>query len=130
MTDANPQPRLSADGQENNRPAAILAWVLYILALPSANVLAVVGVIIAYAARDKSTGWVREHFDRQIALFWKIVIWLILLWIAIVVFAVLSFAVVGIPFLLIALLALLVLHIYFGVVSVFGALKAVNRQAP
>ncbi|HEY0052512.1 MAG TPA: hypothetical protein VGB49_03780, partial [Caulobacteraceae bacterium] len=72
---AEPQPRLTADGQENNRPAVIINWLLYALAIPSGYLTPLIGIVIAYVVRDGATGWSRTHIDRQIQLFWRSLIW-------------------------------------------------------
>ena len=49
------------------RPAALIAWGLYILSLPSANLLVIVGLIVAYAGAAGRDGVARAHIDAQIA---------------------------------------------------------------
>ena len=67
MADAPPSgpsaPRFSAGHESEGKPAALIAWGLYILSLPSANLLAVVGLIVAYAGRGGSDGLSRAHID-------------------------------------------------------------------
>ena len=79
MADAAPEPRYASGDPEEGRAAAGVVWLLYLLAIPSANLLAVVGVVVAYAMRGNATGWVRAHFDDQIRLFWAVIVWFILL---------------------------------------------------
>ena len=100
------------------------------LAIPSANLLAVVGVIVAYAQRGSATGWVRAHFDDQIRLFWAVIVWFILLCIVLFVSAVLSVILIGIPFLIAAGIAMLVLFIWFTVKSVLGLIGVVQGRTP
>lgn len=123
MTDAAP----TTDPDEG-RAAAAVVWLLYLLAIPSANILAVVGVIVAYAAKDKSSGWVRGHFDSQIALFWSSIVWFIVLSVAIIVLGLLSWLILPIPFLILAILAMLGLFIWFTVKSVFGLINVIQRR--
>ena len=68
------------------------AWGLYILSLPSANLLVIVGLIVAYAGRGGSDGLSRAHIDAQIGLFWSVFWWTILLWIGIAICIVSFFA--------------------------------------
>ena len=53
MADASPdaprEPRFSTGHESEGRPAALIAWGLYILSLPSANLLVIVGLIVAYS---------------------------------------------------------------------------------
>jgi uncharacterized membrane protein len=129
MTDA-PQPRLDAGHESEGKPAAIIAWALYILSIPSANLLVIVGLIVAYAGRGSATGVARQHIEAQIALFWSVFWWTVGLWIVVAVSALLSTILIGIPFLLIALLLLFVLHIWFTVKSILGLVNLLSDKAP
>lgn len=125
------QPRFERELHEDEgKPAAIIVWVLYLLAIPSANTLALVGLVVAYAARGRSSGWVRAHFDAQIALFWGCIFWFIALCILLVVAAVFSLALIGIPFLIAGVIALVALYIWFTVKSVFGLIASLGDRAP
>ncbi len=131
MTDADIAARTSASGgPDEGRAAAAVVWLLYLLAIPSANILAVVGLVVAYVARDKASPWVRRHFDSQITLFWSTIVWFILLAALIIISGVLSLIIIGIPFLIAAGLAMLVLFVWFTVKSVLGLINVVQRQAP
>ena len=129
MTDA-PQPRLDAGHESQGKPAAMIAWALYILSIPSANILVIVGLIVAYAARGGATGLAREHIEAQIVLFWSVFWWTLGLWIVVAISALLSTILIGIPFLLLALLLLFVLHIWFTVKSVLGLIALVGDRGP
>ena len=129
MTDApSSQPRLAPGGEEEGRPAAAVVWLLYLLAIPSANLLAVVGVVVAYVARGSATGWVRTHFDQQIMLFWSTIVWFIVLSVLIFLSAVASVIVIGIPFLLLFAAAMLLLFVWFTVKSVFGLINVIQKR--
>ena len=130
MADAAPEPRYGSSDLEEGRAAAGVVWLLYLLAIPSANLLAVVGVVVAYAMRGNATGWVRAHFDDQIRLFWAVIVWFILLCIVLFVSAVLSVVLIGIPFLIAAGIAMLVLFIWFTVKSVLGLIGVVQGRTP
>ena len=131
MTHADPdQPRFASGDPEEGRAAAAVVWLLYLLAIPSANLLAVVGVVVAYAAKGSSTGWVRAHFEDQIRIFWSCIIWFIALAVLIFVSAVLSMIIIGIPFLIVFALAMVVLFIWFTVKSVFGLIAVLQSKAP
>ena len=127
MTDANAA--ANADPDEG-RAAAAVVWLLYLLAIPSFYILAVVGVIVAYVAREGSSPWVRRHFDTQISLFWSTIVWFILLTVLIIASGILSLIIIGIPFLIAAGLAMLVLFIWFTVKSVIGLINVVQRRQP
>jgi uncharacterized membrane protein len=129
MTDAH-QPRLGAPHPSQGKPAALIAWALYILSIPSANLLVIVGLIVAYAGRGSAEGVARQHIEAQIRLFWSVFWWTIGLWIAVGVGVLLSVVLIGVPILLVALLLLLLLHIWFTVKSVLCLINLLSDRAP
>lgn len=129
MTDAH-QPRLGEPHPSQGKPAAIIAWALYILSIPSANLLVIVGLIVAYAGRGSATGVAREHIEAQIRLFWSVVWWTIGLWILVGVGILLSVILIGVPILLLGLLLLFLLHLWFTVKSVICLLNLLSDRAP
>ncbi|WGM32094.1 hypothetical protein [Brevundimonas sp. NIBR11] len=122
MFDAS-QPRLEAGHEAEGKPAALVAWALYILSIPSANVLVLVGLVVSYAARGSATGVARQHIEAQIALFWSVFWWTIALWVLIAISSVASIVLIGIPFLLLFLLLWFLLSVWFTVKSVLGLLN-------
>ncbi len=122
MTDTS-QPRLEAGHEAEGKPAALIAWGLYILSIPSANVLVLVGLVVAYAARGSATGVARQHLDAQIGLFWSVFWWTIALWVLIGVSVFASLILVGIPFLLLFLALWFLLSVWFTVKSILGVLN-------
>lgn len=129
MTDAH-QPRLGAPHPSQGKPAALIAWALYILSIPSANLLVIVGLLVAYAGRGSAEGVARQHIEAQIRLFWSVFWWTIGLWIAVGVGVLLSVVLIGVPILLVALLLLLLLHIWFTVKSVLCLINLLSDRAP
>ena len=126
-----PRPGHESEG----KPAALIAWGLYILSLPSANLLVIVGLIVAYAARGTATGLARTHLDAQIGLFWSVFWWTILLWvlIAICVLSVVAAPLTGIvvvPAAIIVGLGLLLLTVWFTVKSIIGMANLLGDKAP
>jgi uncharacterized membrane protein len=119
MTDAMDRPR------EEGRMAAVAVWGLYLLSLPSANILVIVGLIVAYAARGGATGLARQHMDAQIGLFWSVFWWTIALWVAIAVCVV---TVILIPLAFLFGLALLLLTVWFTVKSVLGLIRLLDGR--
>lgn len=112
---------------EEGRPAAAVVWLLYILSIPSAGTLAIVGLIVGYVARGSARGWIRTHFDQQIRIFWQSFWWHILPWVIAAIVAV-AFGPVGLLALLLPLLVNLILLIWFTVVSVFGLIALVQAK--
>lgn len=119
------QPRLSTGGESEGKPAALVAWGLFILSIPSANMLVLVGLVIAYAARASATGLARQHIDAQIGLFWSVFWWTIALWVLIAISAVASIVLIGIPFLMLFAALWFLLSVWFTVKSVLGILNLV-----
>jgi uncharacterized membrane protein len=128
-------PRFGPGHDSEGRPAALVAWGLYILSLPSANLLVIVGLVVAYAGRGGSDGVSRAHIDAQIGLFWSVFWWTILLWVAIGVCVVTTLAAPPtglflVPLALILLLFLLLLTVWFTVKSVLGLINLLGGKAP
>jgi uncharacterized membrane protein len=139
MADAPPAgptgPRFSPGHESEGKPAALIAWCLFILSLPSANLLALVGLIVAYAGRGGSDGLSRAHIDAQIALFWSVFWWTILLWIGIGAWLVSVFmepamGLVLAPVALLLGLGLLLLTVWFTIRSLIGLFRLVGDKAP
>lgn len=128
MSDA--QPRLEAGHESENKAPAAIAWLLYILSIPSANLLVIVGLIVAYAARKSATGVPRAHLDEQIRLFWSVFWWTVALWVGIAISIPLAVIIVGIFTGAVCALLLLLLHIWFTVKSVLGLIALINDRAP
>jgi len=123
-----PQPRLDSGHASEGKPAALIAWALYILSIPSANILVIVGLIVAYAARGGATGLAREHIEAQIVLFWSVFWWTIALWVLIAISSVASVILIGIPFLLLFLAAWFLLSVWFTVKSVLGLINLLQDR--
>ena len=123
------QPRLGAHEAEG-KVAALAAWALYILSIPSANLLVLVGLVVAYAARSNAVGIPRAHIEAQIDLFWSMVWWHVACWVLIAISAVLSVVLIGIPFLMLFLLIWFLLSVWFTVKSVLGLLQLLGDKAP
>lgn len=134
-TETRDGPRFSPGHESQGKPAAMIAWGLYILSLPSANLLVIVGLIVAYAGRGGSDGVSRAHLDAQIGLFWSVFWWTILLWIGfwacvVGVFSVPAMGVALVPLAVILLLALLLLTVWFTIKSILGLIALMGGKGP
>ncbi|HZW16857.1 MAG TPA: hypothetical protein VFF66_11475 [Brevundimonas sp.] len=129
-TPSDREPQFRSGHPEEGKVGAVIAWALYILSIPSANVLVIVGLIVAYAGRSSSTGLARVHIDEQIRLFWSIFWWTIALWVGIAISIPLMVVVVGVFTAALCALALLILHIWFTVKSIFGLINLLGDRAP
>lgn len=127
MSDAS-QPRLEPGHEAEGKPAALIAWALYILSIPSANVLVLVGLVVAYAARGAATGLPRQHIEAQIALFWSVFWWTIALWVLIAISMAASIILIGIPFLLLFGALWFLLSIWFTVKSILGVVNLMSDK--
>lgn len=108
--------------EDRGWPAAFLVYALYLLSIPSAGILALVGVIAAYIARGEAVGVPRDHLDKQVSMWWVAFWWAVAIWITGAIGAVLSIVLIGIPILMLAWLASLIILIWFTLKSIFGLL--------
>ena len=125
MTDA---PEFTAGREPEGKVGALIAWALFILSIPSAKVLVLIGLVVSYVTRGTATGVARQHVDAQIALFWSVFWWTIAAWVGIFVSALASVVLIGIPFLLLFLLVWFLLSVWFTVKSVIGLLNLLNDK--
>ena len=117
-----------SEARGNGRDGAVLAWILYILSIPSANLLVLAGLVLAYMNRGSATGLAAQHVEAQISLFWS-VFWIsAVLWALVAVSAVASVLLIGIPFLLLFGLLLLLVSIWFTVKSVLGLMALLTDR--
>jgi uncharacterized membrane protein len=122
-----PQP-LPLFTPEPGRGAAFVAYVLFLMSIPSAGILALVGVVVAYAAREDAQGVGRAHLEHQIRYWWLAVWWGTGIAVATFVGLVLSVVLIGIPIVMLAALAGLVVMIWFTVKSVFGLIALLDGR--
>ena len=122
------EPNFIAGRESEGKVGALIAWALFILSIPSANVLVLVGLVVSYVTRGTATGVARQHIDAQIALFWSVFWWTIAAWVG--VFVSIPLMALGIGFVTIFVfgLALLVLSIWFTIKSVIGLLNLLNNK--
>ncbi len=132
MTSPSPrdEPVFRSGGDGDGKVAALIAWALYILSIPSANVLVLVGLVVAYAGRSSASGLPLEHLNAQIRLFWSVFWWTIACWIAIVITGLLSIIVIGIPFFILSWVLWFLITIWFTVKSIFGLVALLGDRAP
>jgi uncharacterized membrane protein len=122
------EPNFIAGRASEGKVGALIAWALFILSIPSANVLVLVGLVVSYVTRSTAVEVARQHIDAQIALFWSVFWWTVAAWVGIAVSAVASLVLIGIPFLLLFLLAWFLLSVWFTVKSVIGLLNLLNDK--
>jgi uncharacterized membrane protein len=135
QTPAKVEPRFAPGHESEGRPAALIAWGLYLLAVPTGCLSVFVGVIAAYAGRGGSDGLSRAHIDAQIGLFWSVFWWTILLWVGfwacvVGVFAVPVMAMALVPLSIVVLLGLLFLTVWFTIKSLIGLFRLLGDKTP
>ena len=121
-------PNFTAGQEAEGKVPALIAWALFILSIPSANVLVLFGLVVSYVSRGTATGVPRQHIDAQIRLFWSVFWWTIAAWIGIAVSALASVLLIGIPFLLVFLLIWFLLSVWFTVKSVLGLIQLLQDR--
>ena len=122
------EPNFTAGQEPEGKVAALIAWALFILSIPSANVLVLIGLVVSYVTRGTATGVARQHIEAQIRLFWSVFWWTIAAWVGIFVSALASVVLIGIPFLLLFLLVWFLLSVWFTIKSVIGLLNLLNDK--
>ena len=121
-------PNFTSGQEAEGKVPALIAWALFILSIPSANVLVLVGLIVSYVSRGSATGVPRHHIEAQIRLFWSVFWWTVAAWVGIAVSAVASVVLIGIPFLLLFLLIWFLLSVWFTVKSVLGLIQLLQDK--
>ena len=112
------------------RPAAMAAYVLYLLSIPSFAIFAPVGAAVAWMNRNAATGLVRAHFEAQIRLFVVALVWGVALFLLSIPATVLTLVLIGFPLLWAIGLAGFAVMIWFTVKSLLGFLRLLDGQPP
>lgn len=122
------EPNFTPGQEPEGKVGALIAWALFILSIPSANVLVLVGLVVAYVTRGTAAGVARQHIDAQIRLFWSVFWWTIAAWVGIFVSALASVVLIGIPFLMLFVLIWFLLSVWFTVKSVLGLINLLQNK--
>lgn len=122
------EPNFTAGQEPEGKVGALIAWALFLLSIPSANMLVLIGLIVSYVTRNTAVGVARQHIEAQIALFWSVFWWTIAAWIAIVISAIASAVLIGLPFLFLSLLLWFLLSVWFTVKSAFGLINLLQNK--
>ncbi len=113
---------------EPGRTSVFLVYVLYLLSIPSAAIFALLGVIVALAARDGAGPLARSHLDYQIRIWFQAFWWTIGFAVLAVIGAATIWLAVGFIPLAIAAIGGFVLYLWFTVVSFFGLLALLDNR--
>lgn len=115
-------------GAEPGRSAAFAVYVLYLMSIPSAGILALIGLVVAYAARAEAQGSARTHIEDQIRIWWIAFWWAAAIVIATIVGAALVVVLIGIPIIWLASLAGLIVMVWFTAKSVLGLIALLDGR--
>ncbi|MEQ1489093.1 MAG: hypothetical protein ABL932_00935 [Terricaulis sp.] len=113
---------------EPGRASVFLVYVLYLLSIPSAAIFALLGVIIALAARDGAGPLARSHLDYQIRIWFQAFWWTIGFGVLAIIGAATIWLGIGVIPLAIAAVGGFVLYLWFTVVSFFGFLALLDNR--
>jgi uncharacterized membrane protein len=122
MTNVPPPP------EQPGRAAALIVYVLYLLSIPSAAILALVGVIVALASRDEAAPFARSHLDDQIRIWFITFWWAVGLAVLAVIGWVLTVVLVGFVILWIAAILGFCVMVWFTVKSALGLLALLDNR--
>ncbi|MEZ5995690.1 MAG: hypothetical protein R3C25_08035 [Hyphomonadaceae bacterium] len=114
--------------QERGRGAAFVVYVLYLMSIPSAGVLALIGLIVAYMGRGEAVGVARSHIEDQIRTWWIAFWWAIAIWIGYFVGGILTVVLIGIPIVMLAWLASFIVAVWFTLKSIFGFIALLDGR--
>ena len=121
-------PNFTAGQEAEGKVPALIAWALFILSIPSANLFVLVGMVVSYVSRGAATGIPRRHIEAQIRLFWSVFWWTVACWLGIAISIPLILIGVGFFTAIAFGLALLVLHVWFTVKSVLGLIQLLQDR--
>lgn len=124
------RPKFEAGQPSEGKAAALAAWALYILSIPSANLLVIVGLVVAYAARGGATGVARAHIEAQIKLFWSVFWWSVVAIVGIFISIPLMAVLIGFLTVIVFGLMWLVISVWFTMKSIMGIVALADDRAP
>jgi uncharacterized membrane protein len=115
---------------ESGRLSAIAVYVLYLLSIPSAAILALVGVIVAYATREGASTLARAHLDEAIRVWWVAVWWAVAGAVIFGIGMLLTVILIGFPIMWIGGIVAFVGFVWFTVKSLLALLKLLDNRTP
>lgn len=106
----------------------IVIYVLYLLAIPTALLAPVLGVVLAYANRDRASPAAQSHYEFLIRTFWLGLVLLIVGAGICTVGAILTVVLIGIPILIVGGLMLACGKLWYVVRCILGIVHAARHD--
>ena len=121
---------MSATGYDtsDDRTLPTVVYALYLLGLIN-GLTVIIGVIIAYANRDRAGPRAQSHYTFQIRTFWLAIVFWLIAGMMFAVGGILAVILIGIPFLMLGGLILALTHIWFAVRSIVGLMHVSRDEA-
>jgi uncharacterized membrane protein len=113
---------------EPGRSAAFATYVLYLLSIPSAGILALIGVVVAHLAVNEATGTARWHLEEAIRIWWIAFSWAVGMGVLALIGLVLSVVLIGIPIIWLAAFVLFLVCVWFTLKSGLGLLALADGR--
>ena len=104
---------------QDERTLPTVVYVLYLLGLFN-GLTVLIGLLIAYANRDRSTPLAESHYVFQIRTFWMAIGLWVIAFVLLFWGIPLSFILIGVPLLILSGLIFAVTHIWFGLRCIMG----------
>jgi uncharacterized membrane protein len=115
------------EGADRGRGAASAVYALYTVAPFTLGLLMLVGAVLAYGAKGGAEGVARPHLDRQIRLFWLVLV----LMLPVLALRLIGFVpVLGLPFDALAWVIGGLISIWVVLSSVFGFMRLQGGRPP
>jgi uncharacterized membrane protein len=114
---------------EAGRASAMATYVLYLLSIPSAGVLALIGVIVAYASRDGAGPFARAHLEQAIRIWWAAFAWGAACILGFIVGGALTIVLIGFPIIWLFALIGFIVMVWFSIKSLLGLLALLDGRA-
>ena len=114
---------------ESGRASAIATYLLYLLSIPSAGVLALIGVIVAYASRDGAGPFARAHLEQAIHIWWAAFAWGVACILGFIIGGALTIVLIGFPVIWLFALIGFIVMVWFSVKSLLGLLALLDGRA-
>ena len=115
---------------DQGKAGAIVVYALYLLSIPSAATLALVGVLVAVLCREGATGIWRAHLDDQIRIWAIAFMWGVALFAAALVSIALTIVLIGFPLLWLVGAIGFAVMLWFTIKSVLGLVALLEGRAP